>query len=119
MREIKKPNLSNKEIINEDKGIHLTLLIDPELNVKIKNTLRAKWVGGDFKYTSFSQVVRVALEEYKNGKLKIVEYGGVGKKQVSVRFPKELLNFYNTIPRGQRSFIINSLLNTYLKKLTK
>lgn len=119
MREIKKPNLTNKEILSEDKGIHITLLIDTDLNVKIKNILRAKWAEGDFKYTSFSQVLRVALQDYKDGKLKMIKYDGVGKKQISARFPKDLMDFYNTIPNGKRSFIINSLLNTYLKKLTK
>ena len=118
MREIKKPELKPSENITSGENIRLTLLIDPLLSTKVRNVLNAQWTQGNFTYETFSAFVRQAFETFQQGNLKLLDYQGKTKKEVSVRFPLVLYNYYQTLNKGKRSFIINSVLNSFLKQIT-
>ena len=116
MREINKVNLESKQI-KSGVTVRLTLLIDDLLLSKARNVVNAQRTQTNTTYNNVSSLIRQALEQYQQGKLKLTNYESKQKQEISVRFPSPLYAYYQSLSKGQRSSIINSSLNTFLNTL--
>ena len=129
MREIKKissvsntteekNNLTNvSETFNTSKsnGYKITVRLSILLIDTLKNIIISNKAGGNFEYTNVSDLIRNALEAYKNGMTLIVQRTKDEKKETSFRISKELKDFYCNLPENTKSEIIERAVHTYIK----
>ena len=129
MREIKKissvsntteekNNLNNvSETFNTSKsnGYKITVRLSILLIDTLKNIIISNKAGGNFEYTNVSDLIRNALEAYKDGMTLIVQRTKDEKKETSFRVSKELKDFYCSLPENTKSEIIERATNTYIK----
>lgn len=124
MREIKKiPStytaVENSKIFTLDSsnsnGYKITARLSTLLIDVLKNIIISNKAGGNFKYTNVSDLLRNALEAYKNGMTLIVQRTKDKKKETSFRVSEELKNFYLSLPDNAKSEIIERAANTYIK----
>lgn len=85
------------------------LLIDTLKNIIISNK-----VGGNFEYTNTSDLIRNALDAYKNGMTLITQRAKDEKKETSLRVTQELKEFYSSLPNNAKSEIIERAVSTYI-----
>mgnify|MGYP002628332528 CR=1 FL=1 len=85
------------------------LLIDTLKNIIISNK-----VGGNFEYTNTSDLIRNALDAYKNGMTLIAQRAKDEKKETSLRVTQELKEFYSSLPKNAKSEIIERAVSTYI-----
>ena len=129
MREIKK-NSSVSQIIEEksnftneasafntskSNGYKITVRLSILLIDTLKNIIISNKAGGNFEYTNVSDLIRNALEAYKNGMTLIVQRTKDEKKETSFRVSKELKDFYSNLPENTKSEIIERAVHTYIK----
>lgn len=129
MREIKKiPSISQKIeekndfikesstfIPSQSNGYKITIRLSGLLIDTLKNIIISNKAGGNFEYTNVSDLIRNALEAYKNGMTLIVQRARDEKKETSFRVSKELKAFYCNLPENAKSEIIERAVNTYIK----
>lgn len=71
--------------------------------------------GNDFTYTSVTDVIRAALQTYKDG-LELTELDLPGeRKQTSIRVSRSLFDFYKSLPNQMRRKILERAIRTFLK----
>ena len=128
MREIKKTLITQHE---EDKNsftctndqndnaklnsCKITVRISMLLIDTLKNIIISNKAGGNFEYTNTSDLVRNALNAYKNGMTLVVQRTKDYKKETSLRVTKELKEFYSNLPQNAKSEIIERAIKTYIK----
>ena len=76
----------------------------------------------NFTYRSLSELIRKSLEAYQNETININPTQRdkfAPKREITVRFSLNpgLLNFYYSLPEGQRTAIIEESLKVYLERL--
>lgn len=81
----------------------------------LQNTITAQHNAGDFTYTSISDLIRAALEAYKNG-MPLTELDAKGgKKLLPVRVDEELKAFFDSLPNRMKSKITERAVRTFIK----
>ncbi|MDR1670309.1 MAG: hypothetical protein LBR43_01100 [Spiroplasmataceae bacterium] len=88
----------------------------PELLLtRAKNSLISRQAGGDYSLTNFSDLIRQSLLAYQNG-MTLTEQrdNNSPKKEISFRLENGLLEFYNSLPTGSRTAILERVLASYL-----
>jgi hypothetical protein len=125
MRDIESSNKKQKQQSNTtqhntkqtNEVVHITLLLDTILVAKARNILQAQSTQGQFTQQSLSSLVRNSLELYQAGKLKLLPYTPNKKKENSIRFPQSLYLYYQSVDKGKRSHLVNTVLYSYLQQL--
>lgn len=81
----------------------------------IQNWLASAHTAQDFTYTSVADVIRGALEAYRNG-LELTELDEGGKcKQTTIRVTKTQAEFYQGLPSQMRRKILERAIRTFMK----
>lgn len=128
MREIKKivssannavicnKNLSDGNFKKLSYNYKITTRINNLLLDTLKNIVISDRIGGNYKYVTISDIIRSALEAYKNGMSLIAqrEDGGL-YQETSFRVSHELKNFYMTLPNNAKTEILERSIITYIK----
>ena len=128
MREIKKISITQKtEDKSNTKNAHnasntsklnkckITVRLSILLIDTLKNIIISNKAGGNFEYTNVSDLIRNALNSYKNGMILIVQRTKDEKKETSLRVTQELKDFYSNLLQNTKSEIIERAVNTYIK----
>ena len=128
MREIKKSPFSSIEKTNplfvgeldtfgasKVNGYKITVRLSTMLIDTLRNIITSNKTGGNFEYTSVSDLLRKSLEAYKNGMSLIAQRTKDEKKETSFRVSKELKEFYLSLPENAKSEIIERAAYTYIK----
>jgi hypothetical protein len=100
---------------SKSNGYKITVRLSILLIDTLKNIIISNKAGGNFEYTNVSDLIRNALEAYKNGMTLIVQRTKDEKKETSFRVSKELKNFYCSLPENTKSEIIERAVHTYIK----
>ncbi len=135
MREIKKnPSVSIKSE-NTERGItdtsvnpyspqtkqineyehKITVRISSLLLDSLKNIINSNKAGGNFEYTNVSDLIRKALEAYKNGMALVAQRSKDQKRETSFRVSNDLRDFYQSLPENTKAEIIERAVSTYIK----
>jgi Arc/MetJ-type ribon-helix-helix transcriptional regulator len=81
----------------------------------VQNTLTAQHNQGDFTYNSVSDLIRAALEAYKNG-MQLTELDQKGEKtSLKIRVDKDLKAFFDSLPGQMKSKITERAVRTFIK----
>ena len=102
--------------------MHITFALNAHLCQQAENMLNSQRVQNNFTYRSLSELIRKSLEAYQNGEIKVnpaQRNKFTPKREITVRFSLNpgLLNFYYSLPEGQRTAIIEESLRIYLERL--
>jgi len=102
--------------------MRITFALNAHLCQQAENMLKSQWVQNNFAYGSLSELIRKSLEAYQKGEIKanLIERDKFApKREITVRFSlnPSLLNFYYSLPEGQRTAIIEESLRVYLERL--
>lgn len=118
--------ITNQTNVEETKKLNRSMRITFALNAHLcqqaENMLKSQWVQNNFAYGSLSELIRKSLEAYQKGEIKanLIERDKFApKREITVRFSlnPSLLNFYYSLPEGQRTAIIEESLRVYLERL--
>jgi hypothetical protein len=83
----------------------------------IQNAVDSAHATQDFTFVSPSDFVRAALRAYKEG-MSLTELDIPGaKRETKLRVDDELYQFYQELPRGMRSRLLERAIRTYIKTL--
>lgn len=108
-----------KKNIQRSQTSRLTFALNANLCQEAESMLKSLWSQNDFTYRSLSDLIRESLTAYQNGALAI-DFNErdkfAAKKEITIRFASfpDLLNFYYSLPRSQRTAIIEASLKAYL-----
>ena len=93
----------------------LSIQCNTLLYTTLQNWLSSAHAAQDFTYTSVADILRAALEAYRNG-LDLTELERPGScKQTTVRVTQEQYNFYKKLPNQMRRKILERAVRTFLK----
>jgi hypothetical protein len=93
----------------------LSIRCNTLLYTKIQNWLTSAHTAQDFTYTSVADVIRAAIEAYRNG-LKLTELDEVGTyKQTTIRVTQTQAEFYQQLPSQMRRKILERAIRTFMK----
>jgi predicted DNA binding CopG/RHH family protein len=109
---IEKHNTFNASKSNKHK---ITVRLSMLLIDTLKNIIISNKAGGNFEYTNVSDLMRNALDAYKNGMILTVQRAKDEKKETSFKVTQELKDFYSSLPQNTKSEIIERAVNTYIK----
>jgi hypothetical protein len=117
------PPITVEEVKKLNRSMRITFALNAHLCQKAENMLRSQLMQNTFTYRSLSELIRKSLETYQEGKIKVnlIERDKFApKREITVRFSLNpgLLNFYYSLPEGQRTAIIEESLRVYLEKLS-
>lgn len=93
----------------------ITIRISSLLLDSLKNIITSNKAGGNFEYTNVSDLIRKALESYKDGMTLVAQRPKDQKRETSFRVSNELRNFYRSIPDNTKSEIMERAISTYIK----
>ena len=95
----------------------LTVRYGTALYGTIQNIIESAHAAQDFTYTSPSDLVRAALQAYKDG-MPLTELEVPGEKMESkLRVPGELKHFYQSLPSQMRTKILERAIRTFIKNM--
>ena len=105
-----------------NRSMRITFALNTHLCQQAENMLKSQWVQNNFTYRSLSELIRKSLEAYQNETININPTQRdkfAPKREITVRFSLNpgLLNFYYSLPEGQRTAIIEESLKVYLERL--
>lgn len=81
----------------------------------LQTSIAAQHSAGDFTYTSVSDLIRSALQAYKDG-MQLTELDVQGDKtQLGVRVSRDLKTFFNSFPDQMRSKITERAVRTFVR----
>jgi cellulose biosynthesis protein BcsQ len=93
----------------------LSIRCNTLLYTTIQNWLTVAHTAQDFTYTSVADVIRAALEAYRNG-LPLTELDQTGDcKQTTIRVTKTQADFYRGLPSQMRRKILERAIRTFIK----
>jgi hypothetical protein len=128
MREIKKISATQKvedngdtiakyNAINASKSnkYKITVRLSMLLIDTLKNIIISNKAGGNFEYTNVSDLMRNALDAYKNGMILTVQRAKDEINDTSFKVTQEIKDFYYSLPQNTKSEIIERAVNTYIK----
>ena len=121
MRKITK-QINVEEVKQLNRNMRITFALNAHLCQQAENMLKSQWARNNYTYPSLSELIRKSLMAYQEGKIKVnlVERDKFApKREITVRFSlnPSLLNFYYSLPEGQRTAIIEESLRVYLERL--
>ena len=97
----------------------INLAINTLLYNTMQNIISSSHTANDFTFLSVTDVIRKAIEEYKNG-MELTEIDEKGPKTATtIRINEELKKFYDELPNRLRRKIIERAIRTYIKKRNK
>ena len=117
-REEKQTNFTNEFSSSgntKENEYKITIRLSEMLINTLKNIIASNKAGGNFEYTNVSDLLRRALEAYKDGMSLIVQREKDKKIETSFRVSKELKDFYLNIQNNTKSEIIERAVNTFIK----
>ena len=122
MRKITNRIIEVEEVKKLNRSMRITFALNAHLCQQAENMLKSQWVQNNFVYGSLSELIRKSLETYQNGAIKVnlTERDKFApKREITVRFSlnPNLLNFYYSLPEGQRTAIVEESLRVYLERL--
>lgn len=111
-----------EEVKKLNRSMRITFALNAHLCQQAENMLKSQWTRNNYAYPSLSELIRKGLQAYQNGEIEInlVERDKhTPKREITVRFSlnPNLLNFYYSLPEGQRTAIIEESLRVYLERL--
>lgn len=110
---IKPPTINQEHTYTHSITVRYSTL----LYTTLQNMIAAAHMANDFTYTSVADVVRAALQQYKDG-MELTEPDEPGeKKQTSIRVTAQLQDFYKTWPNQMRTKILERTIRTFLKQV--
>lgn len=128
MREIKKISVTRKtrdknDAIKKHNALNtlkpnkykITVRLSVVLIDILKNIIISNKAGGNFEYTNVSDLMRNALDAYKNGMILTIQRAKDEKKETSFKVTQELKDFYSQLPQNAKSEIIERAVNTYIR----
>ena len=123
MRKITK-QINVEEVKQLNRNMRITFALNAHLCQQAENMLKSQWAQNNYTYPSLSELIRKSLQAYQEGEIEInlVERDKhTPKREITVRFSlnPSLLNFYFSLPAGQRTAIIEESLKVYLERLGK
>ena len=93
----------------------LSIRCNTLLYTTIQNWLVTAHTAQDFTYTSVADVIRGALESYRQG-MQLTELDEVGEyKQTTIRVTKTQAEFYKKLPSQMRRKILERAIRTFIK----
>jgi hypothetical protein len=118
-KKTKKPLFSDKQL--KIATTRITFAFAANLIQEIENFIASKIVQGDYTYPSISAIVRQSLLDYQQGKIKLAEERNnkLVKREITIRFPPDLLNFYHSFPMKKRVDVLERCLISYWEKIKK
>jgi hypothetical protein len=124
MREIHKVtnNCIDDKVAHHDIHEHyekITLRLSVLVLNTLKNIIISNKAGGNYQYVNISDIVRNALEAYKNGMQLTTQRNSGLYKETSCRIPKELKDFYISLPNNVKTEIIDRSITTYINNYIK
>lgn len=93
----------------------ITVRISSLLLDSVKNIITSNKAGGNFEYTNVSDLIRKALESYKDGMTLVAQRPKGQKRETSFRISNELRDFYQSLPDNSKSEIMERAISTYIK----
>ena len=93
----------------------ITVRISSLLLDSLKNIITSNKAGGNFEYTNVSDLIRKALESYKDGMVLVAQRPNDQKRETSFRVSNELRDFYQSLPDNNKSEIMERAISTYIK----
>lgn len=95
----------------------ITIRYSTLLYTTLQNMITAAHTVNDFTYTSVADVVRSALQAYREG-MELSEPDEPGeKKQTSIRVNSELHGFYKSWPNQMRTKILERAIRTFIRTI--
>ena len=83
----------------------------------IQNIIESAHAAQDFTYTSPADLIRAALQAYKDG-MELTELAVQGDKtETTLRMPSDLKNFYQSLPARMRTQILERAIRTFIKNM--
>lgn len=124
MREIHKVthHFIDDKVVHNDIPTHyekITLRLNVLVLNILKNIISSNKAGGNYQYVNISDIVRNALEAYKNGMQLTTQRNSGVYKETSCRVPKELKDFYLSLPNNVKTEIIDRSITTYINNYIK
>ncbi|MEM9948761.1 MAG: hypothetical protein AAF810_22235 [Cyanobacteria bacterium P01_D01_bin.36] len=87
------------------------------LYTTLQNMIASMHTAGDYSYTSVADVIRAAIQAYKDGS-ELTEQAEPGsKKATTIRVNDELYGFYESWPKRMRSTILERVIRNFIKGL--
>ena len=109
------PKVNESEEIQPTYTHSLSIRCNTLLYITIQNWLNTAHTAQDFSYTSVADVIRGALESYRQG-MQLTELDETGEyKQTTVRVTKEQAEFYKKLPSQMRRKILERAIRTFIK----
>lgn len=93
----------------------ITVRISALILDSLKNIISSNKAGGNFEYTNVSDLIRKALEAYKDGMALVAQRTKDQKRETSFRASRELREFYQHLPDNTKSEIIERAVSTFIK----
>lgn len=113
----KKPekSISQIEELQPNYTHSLSIRCNTLLYTTIQSWLATAHTAQDFTYTSVADVIRGALESYRQG-MQLTELDEVGEyKQTTIRVTKTQAEFYKKLPSQMRRKILERAIRTFIK----
>ncbi|MCG6137077.1 MAG: hypothetical protein MET45_20990 [Nostoc sp. LLA-1] len=106
----------NEPQLNEVNYIHnISLQCNTLLYITLQNMISSQHTANDFTYSSVTDVIRSALDAYKDG-MELTELDEHGeRKQISLRVTKEQHKFYRSLPNQLRRKLVERAIRTFIK----
>jgi hypothetical protein len=96
----------------------LVCQLSEPLITKCRNLLQSKHLAGDYTYSNVSDLIRQSLESYRTGTPLVSPRPLTDRrKYVGLTLTPELMDFYQTLPAGHRTEILERCLVTYLNNI--
>ena len=98
------------------KFVHsITVRYSTNLYGTVHNMVESAHIAQDFTYLSSSDFVRAALRAYKNGMVLTEVSTDGAKRETKLRVDDELYRFYQSLPKGIRSKLVERAIRTLIK----
>ncbi|MEM6866783.1 MAG: hypothetical protein AAF528_00165 [Cyanobacteria bacterium P01_C01_bin.121] len=87
------------------------------LYTTLQNMIASMHTAGDYSYTSVADVIRAAIQAYKDGAELTEQVEPGSKKATTIRVNDELYGFYESWPKRMRSTILERVIRNFIKGL--
>ena len=93
--------------------------INTHLFDTLQNAINSAISGGNYRYGSAAEFMREALKDYAETKQLLLNVEKGIRKLMSLRLDEDLKNFWDSLPNGQRSNILERAIRTKLLNADK
>lgn len=111
----------NSKTYNVVLSEHIAVRINTTLYNILTNYITSAHIIMDYKYQSVSDIIRAALQKFKEG-MHLTEIDekkqGIQLISTTIRIDNELKQFWETLPDRNRRRILERAIRTYLKEIS-